>query len=191
VGGPPLVAWLLVALSAASAAACLLREEARDEAVMGAGMAVMAVPLSVPHTRPWVVPVFAVVYALAALRALLPSRPGGGHRVHHVVCSGAMVYMAVAMASSGSPDSGGSGHTMRMGAGTPVLTGLLLLYFTGYVLRTGLRVTAPARPGETPGAISGAAPGAGGAVRLRAAPEVAVACRVSMALGMLAMLLML
>lgn len=182
--GPPLVAWLLVALSAASTASCLLREEARDEAVMGAGMAVMAVPLSVPHTRPWVVPVFAVVYALAALRALLPGgRSGGGHRVHHVVCSGAMVYMAVAMAPVGS---GGPGHTMRMGAGTPVLTGLLLLYFTGYVLRTGLRVTAPAHPGPIPGAISGA----GGAVRLRAAPEVAVACRVSMALGMLAMLLM-
>ncbi len=177
--GPPLVAWLLVALSAASAAACLLRDEARGEAVMGAGMAVMAVPLSVPHTRPWVVPVFAVVYALAALRALLPGGRTGGHRVHHVVCSGAMVYMAVATAPTGSEDPA---HTMRMSAGTPMLTGLLLLYFAAYVLRTGMRVTAPAH--------SGAIPGAGGAVRLRTAPEVAVACRVSMALGMLAMLLM-
>lgn len=181
--GPPLVAWLLVALSAASAAACLLRDEARDEAVMGAGMAVMAVPLSVPHTRAWVVPVFAVVYAPAALRALLPGGRTGGHRLHHVVCSGAMVYMAAAMASAGSD---GSGQTMRMTAGTPVLTGLLLLYFAGYVLRAGIGVTVPAHSGSIPGGISGA----GGAVRLRAAPEVAVACRVSMALGMLAMLLM-
>jgi hypothetical protein len=179
--GPPLVAWLLVALSAAAAVSCLVRNEARDEAVMGVGMAVMAVPLSVFDPRPWAAPVFTVVYGLTALHAMLPGGRDTGHRLHHVVCSAAMVYMAVAMAGAGPA---GSGHTMRMGGGTPVLTGLLLLYFAGYVLRTGVRlVMVPAHAGL----ISGGP----GTVRLRHAPEVAVACRVSMALGMFAMLLVL
>ncbi len=92
-----------------------------------------------------------------------------------------MVYMAVAVAGPGP--AGGSGGAMRMGGGTPVLTGLLLLYFAGYVLRTGVRLVAvPAGAGPIPGR---------GAVRLRSAPEVALACRVAMALGMLAMLLLL
>jgi hypothetical protein len=178
--GPSLVAWLLVALSAAAAVSCLARDEARGEAVMGAGMAVMALPVSVLDPRSWVAPVFAVVYALAALHALRPAGRAAGHRLHHVVCSAAMVYMAVSLARTGPA---GEGHAMRMGAGTPVLTGLLLLYFAVYVLRTGVRlVTVPAPAGLIPG---GAGP-----VRLRSAPEVAVACRVSMALGMLAMLMM-
>jgi len=182
VHGPPLVAWLLVALSVAAAVACLLRDRARDEALMGIGMAVMSVPLSSLHPRPWVVPVLAAVYATAALRALLPGGPGGSHRAHHVVCSAAMVYMAVATAPAGPEEPPGARH---MSTGTPLLTGLLLVYFAGYVLRTGIRLmAAPAHP-------AAARPeGATGPVRLRSVPEVAVACRVSMALGMLAMLLL-
>lgn len=177
--GPPLVAWLLVLLSAATAVSCLLRDEARDEAVMGIGMGVMALPVSGIGHRPWIAAVFAVVYGGAALFAVLPSRRPHGHRVHHVVCAAAMVYMAVAAAGPG-PVGGGGG--MRMGAGVPVLTGLLLLYFAAYVLRTGVRlVTAPTGAGLLSG---------GGSVRLRSAPEVALACRVAMALGMLAMLLL-
>ena len=107
-GEPLLVAWLLVALSAASAASCLARAKDRGEAVMGAGMAVMAVPASVLDPHRWVAPVFAVVYAAAALRALLPGTHAAGHRVHHVVCSAAMVYMAVAMAQAPP----GGGHAM-------------------------------------------------------------------------------
>ena len=179
--GPALVAWLLVLLSTAAALSCLVRDEARSEAVMGVGMAVMAVPLSVLDPWPWVTPVFVVVYGVAALHTLLPGDRFAGHRLHHVVCSAAMVYMAVATAGAGraGPEDG-----MLMGAGTPLLTGLLLLYFAGYVLRAGTRlVTVPAYPLRIPGGA--------GAVRLRSAPEVAAACRVSMALGMLAMLLML
>lgn len=178
--GPPLVAWLLVVLCAAASVSCLGRREAGDEALMGAGMAVMAVPLSVFDPPPWGAPVFAVVYALVGLRALLLTRHRPGHHLHHSVCAAAMVYMAVAMARAGPSHAG---HTEHASAGTALLTGLLLLYFAGYVLRTGMLLVA--EPAHRP-LISGAV----GTVPLRHAPEVAVACRVSMALGMFAMLLL-
>ncbi|SEG89934.1 protein of unknown function [Actinacidiphila yanglinensis] len=204
--GPSLVAWLLVALSAAAAVACLVRAEDRDEAVMGAGMTLMALPVSVLDPRPWCAPAFAVVYTAAALRAVLPGAHSPGHRVHHVVCSAAMVYMAVAMAGSG-PSHPGGGMAMG-GAGSAVATGLFLLYFAVYVLRTGARLAsaavtvpvpapAPAAGGLIPGAaVAGPAPAPAPtptptpmSLPLRHAPEVAVACRVSMALGMVVMLL--
>jgi hypothetical protein len=172
--GPPLVSWLLVALSMAAAASCLVRGEARDEALTGAGMAVMAVPLSVWEPGPWVAPLLAAVFVCAAVHAVVRHRT---HRVHHTVCSAAMAYMAVAMSGAHG------GHAGHHGAGAPALTGVLLLYFAGYVLLTGTRVAAAP-------AHAVASPGAAAAVRLRQSPEVAVACRVSMALGMVAMLLM-
>lgn len=55
------------------------------------------------------------------------------------------------------------------------MTGTLLLYFTGYVLLTGVRLV-PVTAG-------------GGAVRLGDRPELARACRLSMGIAMLAMLL--
>jgi hypothetical protein len=82
------------------------------------------------------------------------------------------------MAAAGPAHAEHAGHTS---AGTPALTGLFLLYFAGYVLRTGLTLV--------PGTAIAAGPVGGGSVRLRHAPEVAVACRVTMALGMLAMIL--
>lgn len=211
--GPSLVAWLLVVLSAAAAASCLLRGEGRSEALTGAGMAVMAVPLTVFDPGPWGAAVFAAVFALAAVHALVRRTP---HRLHHTVCSGAMVYMAVSMAAAGPAHAE---HAAHLSAGVPLLTGLLLLYFAGYVLRAGLSVvpgtavavgttgtvgtTGGVRAGGTAGTVAPAGPagsaGSGhhraristgsGPVRLRHAPEVAVACRVAMALGMLAMLL--
>ena len=74
--------------------------------------------------------------------------------------------MALAMAAS--PGHGGSGVA-------PV-TGALLLYFTGYVLLTGVRLV-PVGAGGT-------------AVRLGDRPELARACRLSMGIAMVAMLLM-
>ena len=214
--GPPLVAWLLVALSAAAGAACLLRRQARDEALMALGMAVMAVPVSVFDPRPWGTPVFTAVFAVTALRALLLARRSG-HHLHHSVSSAAMVYMTLAMAGAGS---GGAHeeHSAHAAAGTPLLTGALLLYFAAYVLLAGVRlvtapgdvpglprVTAPALPPvRPPGALARAIrldpspvlapavaglPAAAARLPLRHAPEVAAACRVSMALGMFAMLL--
>jgi hypothetical protein len=177
--GPPLVAWLLVALSAAASATCLLRRDAGDEALTGAGMAVMAVPMSVFDPRPWAAPVFAAVFAVATVHAVVRRCV---HRAHHAVCSAAMVYMAVSMTGAGAADGGHLGHGGT--GGSPLLTGLLLVYFAGYVLRSGLRLAAaPAHGGPVPAAA--------GQVRLRHAPEVAAACRVSMALGMFAMLLIL
>ncbi|GGX95847.1 DUF5134 domain-containing protein [Streptomyces fructofermentans] len=167
--------WLLVALCAATGAYCLLRmrsavEEQRrtagGEALMGFGMAVMAVPAAVVTPPRWAWAVHTAVFGAAALRALWGARTGG-HHLHHLVGACAMAYMALVMARGG--------HT-----GVPVLTGVLLVYFTGYVLWTGSRlipVTAAGRPG-------GAA-AVGWGDRL----ELARACRLSMGIGMLAMLL--
>ncbi|MCL2552451.1 MAG: DUF5134 domain-containing protein [Actinomycetia bacterium] len=208
--GPPLLSWLLVALSLAAAVSCLLRGAARDEALTGAGMAVMAVPLSVLDPGPWVAPVLAVVFAGAAVHSVVRRRT---HRLHHTVCSAAMVYMALAMSRPGAAHGDHAGHH---GAGSPLLTGVLLLYFAGYVLVAGTGVVAapahmtavhgPAgrdeavrsrqlrgtawRGAALPGGPAGAVPGAAAALRLRQSPEVEVACRVSMALGMVAMLLL-
>ncbi|WP_333770055.1 DUF5134 domain-containing protein [Streptomyces sp. IBSBF 2435] len=175
--GPPLVAWLLVALSAAAAVSCVLRREGRDEALLGAGMAVMAVPLSVFDPPRWSAVTLVAVFAAAAVYALRPSLRRASHRMHHSLCAGAMVYMSAAMAGAGSAHTGHAEHTS---AGTPLLTGLLLAYFAGYVLRAGPRLAMPAAPPHM-------APG--GAIRVRHAPEVAAACRVAMALAMFAMLL--
>ncbi len=177
--GPPLVAWLIVALNAAAAISCLLRGQERVEALTGAAMAAMAVPLSVADPWAWGGPVLAVVFGVAVLDAVL--RPGGhaAHRTHHVVCSAAMAYMAVAM-SGMAADAGHGGHSGHDGANAPLLTGALLVYFAAYVVRAGVRLV------MVPAVVAGAP----GGVRppLRRSPEVADACRISMALGMLAML---
>ncbi|MFG1810791.1 DUF5134 domain-containing protein [Streptomyces sp. NPDC049040] len=181
--GPPLVAWLLVVLSAAAAVWCILRREARSEALLGTGMAVMAVPLSVFEPPRWGTAALVVVFGTVALHALRPSGRPMSHRMHHLLCAGAMVYMSAAMASAGSAHTG---HAAHAGAGAPLLTGLLLVYFAGYVLHTGTRLAIPALP--PPAALTAPLP-PGGAIRLRHAPEVAAACRVAMALAMFAMLL--
>lgn len=181
--GPPLVAWLLVALSAAAAVSCVPRREARSEALLGAGMAVMAVPLSVFDPPRWSTALLAVVFAAVAVHALRPSPLPTTHQMHHSVCAGAMVYMSAAMAGAGPASSGHAAHTS---AGVPLLTGLLLVYFAGYVLRAGSRLALPEGPHPAPPAVP-VPPG--GAIRLWHAPEVAAACRVAMALAMFAMLL--
>ncbi|MCP3818727.1 DUF5134 domain-containing protein [Streptomyces sp. A3M-1-3] len=185
--GPVTSAWLLVALCAATGAYCLLRlrspsEEQRSaagsEAVMGFGMAAMAVPTAVAGPPEWAGAVLCGVFGVAALRALWLSRLGA-HHLHHLVGSLVMVYMAVAMLPGGAP----AGHGAATAAGgVPLLTGVLLAYYGVYVLRTGaglLSVTAAAAAGG-PG-------GAGFAWGVR--PEVTTACRLAMGIGMFAMLL--
>lgn len=179
VHGPASPGWLLVALCAATGAYCLLRmrsnvEEQRraagGEALMGFGMAVMAVPAAVFTPPAWTWPAYATVFGAAALRALWASR-ASTHHLHHLVGATAMVYMAAVMA--GSP-AHAHGHA---DPGVPLLTGALLLYFTGYVLVAGARLLPVAA-------------GAGGtAVAWSDRPELARACRLSMGIGMLAMLL--
>ncbi|MFI1963441.1 DUF5134 domain-containing protein [Streptomyces pathocidini] len=207
--GAPLVGWLLVALCGAAGALCLLRMRAAStesrrgaggEALMGLGMAVMALPVAVPGWRSWAGPVFAVAFAAVALRALLQLARGGGHHLHHAVGALAMVQMALAPGGSGhavhaaAPASGAGTQTA---SATALLTGLLLCYFAVYALRTGVRIAPRA------GAAGAAGPtGAVGTTGVAEAPEsgeripgwlerpeLATACRVSMGLGMFAMLL--
>lgn len=172
--GPASPGWLLVALCAATGAYCLLRMRSRveeqrraagGEALMGFGMAAMAVPAAVFTPPTWAWPLYAAVFGAAALRALWAARTDT-HHLHHLVGAGAMVYMAVVMATS-------PGH--HGGAGVPLVTGVLLLYFTGYVLLSGARLI-PVPAGVT---------AAGWGDR----PELARACRLSMGIGMVAMLL--
>ncbi|MFJ7150216.1 DUF5134 domain-containing protein [Streptomyces sp. NPDC100445] len=179
--GPVSAAWLLVALCGATGTYCLLRlrsgvEEQRraagGEALMGFGMAVMAVPATVFTPPRWAWPLYAAVFGAAALWALWTAR-GGLRHLHHLVGSAAMVYMAVAMA--GAPPAA---HHAHGGGGVPALTGALLLYFTGYVLLAGALLVPAA----------GAA-GPAGPVSWGDRPELARACRLSMGIGMVAMLL--
>lgn len=174
--GPASPGWLLVALCAATGAYCLLRmrssvEEQRraagGEALMGFGMAAMAVPAAVFTPPGWVWPLCTAVFGGAALRALWAARTST-HHLHHLVGAGAMVYMAVVMAAS-------PGH--HGGSGVPVVTGVLLLYFAGYVLLSGARLIPVS---VTPD---------GGSVGWGDRPELARVCRLSMGIAMVAMLL--
>lgn len=167
-------AWLLVLLCAMSGAYCLRRAgragggAAAGEAAMGFGMAVMAVPLRLGGG--WQAPVLGTVFCAAALHALWLLRDGP-HHAHHLVGSLTMVYMALA--------AGTSGHAHGQGAGLPLLTGLLLLYYAGYVVLGGTRLVTVGGTGAT-GAPSGAPSGPAEVIR---------ACRLAMGMGMLAMLL--
>ncbi|MER7486290.1 DUF5134 domain-containing protein [Streptomyces sp. NPDC126497] len=177
--GPASSGWLLVALCAVTGAYCLLRMRSRvaeqrraagGEALMGFGMAVMAVPAAAFTPPAWAWPAFAVVFGAAGLQALWAARAGLRH-LHHLVGAVAMVHMAVTMASSTGQ---GHGHG---GSGTPLLTGVLLLYFVAYVLATGVRLVPVA-------AVAGSGRDAGWGDR----PELARACRLSMGIAMVAML---
>ncbi|MCX5213960.1 DUF5134 domain-containing protein [Kitasatospora sp. NBC_00240] len=189
----------------------LSHESAAAEALMGLGTAAMAVSGGVvpPAVWAWVfgLPGAWFLFAALAPRAaaprspvryprvlppapLDPGVPGSGvpgpprpysagphspaphsparrvHRLHHAIGALAMTYMALAMA--GSPAH--SHH--QTGAGLPLLTGGLLLYFGGYTLWTGSRLLA------TPGGVLPT-----GTTGL---PQ---ACRLTMGIGMFAMLL--
>lgn len=182
--GPPLTGLLLTALCAGVGALCLLRmravaaEERRGaagDAVMGLGMAAMALPPGLPGPAAWTVGAFAAVFGAAFVRAVLPLRTAG-HHLHHAIGALAMVYMAVAM---GAADHGGHGA-----AGLPAVTAGLLAYFVLYVLYGGLRPVAAGAAAGFGG--SGFGGGFGG---WAARPELAGACRVCMGAGMVAMLL--
>ncbi|MFD5075041.1 DUF5134 domain-containing protein [Streptomyces sp. NPDC058371] len=178
--GPASPGWLLVALCAATGAYCLLRmrspvEEQRraagGEALMGFGMAAMAVPAAVAAPPRWTWLAYTALFGAAAVRALWAAR-SNSHHLHHLVGVCAMAYMAAVMAAS-------PGHREHGGTGVPLVTGALLLYFTGYVLWSGARLL----PVTAVAGQQGDAPGWGDR------PEVARACRLSMGIAMVAMLL--
>jgi hypothetical protein len=175
--GPVSSGWLLVALCTATGAYCLLRtrsqvEEQRraagSEAMMGFGMSTMAVPAAAFTPPWWAWPVYAAVFSVAALHALWSTR-AGTHHLHHLVGAAAMVYMSLAMAAS-ADHQGGHG-----GSGVPLMTGALLVYFTGYVLLSGARLVPVTK--------------AGGSLGWGDRPELARVCRLSMGIAMVAMLL--
>ncbi|WP_069739421.1 DUF5134 domain-containing protein [Streptomyces sp. EN27] len=194
------IGWLLMVLCAVSGAYCLLRARtgtprerrtARSEALMGFGMAAMAVPAAVLSPPGWAWAVYAVLFGAAALRALRPALRGG-HHLHHLIGSLAMVYMAVAMspAVTGSGGGGHAGHGTAAGVGgMPLLTGVLLVYYAFYVLGAAGRLLpeAAAPPTGGTGAIGRGAGGLGGGTDGR--PELTTACRLTMGIGMFAMLL--
>ena len=185
------LSWLLVALCTATGTYCLLRmrsqvaeqrQTAGGEALMGFGMAAMAVPAAAFTPPGWVWSVCAAVFGATALHDLWRARRSP-HHLHHLVGAGAMVYMSLTMAGAPGPH-----HHMHGGSGTPVVTGVLLLYFAGYVLLSGVRLIPAAGPaGAGPTAGTGAADGGGPGWGDR--PELARACRLSMGMAMVAMLL--
>ncbi|MEU8956487.1 DUF5134 domain-containing protein [Streptomyces sp. NPDC048518] len=186
--GPAQAAWLLVALCAATGAYCLLRMRSRieeqrrtagGEALMGFGMAVMAVPAAVLAPPRWAWLAYAVVFGAAVLHTGWAAR-ADRHHLHHLVGAFAMAYMSVAMAAAPGAHAGHVGHAGHADAGVPVLTGALLLYFAGYVLWSGARLA--------PRAVASAA-GGGAVLGWADRSEVALACRLSMGIGMVAMLL--
>ncbi|MFB6784700.1 DUF5134 domain-containing protein [Streptomyces sp. NPDC056352] len=192
--GPAMSGWLLMALCGVTGAYCLLRmrsgseEErrtARAEAVMGFGMATMAAPAAVLPPPVWGWAVYVVLFGAAALRGLWFARRRG-HHLHHLVGSLAMVYMALVMApGSGAAAHGAGGahggHQMtQVAGGVPLLTGMLLVYYAAYVLRSGTRLIPIAAAGPVEGAVKD---GWG------ARPELALACRLTMGIAMFAMLL--
>ncbi|MGA4843474.1 DUF5134 domain-containing protein [Streptomyces sp. G45] len=177
--GPGSASWLLVALCAASGAYCLLRMRSRveeqrrtagGEALMGFGMALMAVPAAVLAPPSGVWGAYVAVFAAAGLRAAWTARHRP-HHAHHLVGAAAMVYMSAAMLLAP-----GAGHGA---AGVPALTGALLLYFTAHVLASGARLV-PVGAAVTPEA---------GVVSWADRPELALVCRLAMSMAMIAMLL--
>ncbi|MEW9510328.1 DUF5134 domain-containing protein [Streptomyces bacillaris] len=210
--GGALAGWLMVALCAVSGAYCLLRTRtgtpqerrtARSEALMGFGMAAMALPAAVLTPPEWAWAVYGVVFGAAALRALRWARHGG-HHLHHLVGSLAMVYMAVAMAPGVAGAGGHAGHGavgdggMGGAGGLPLLTGVLLVYYALYVLRSAGHLipagTAVAgfAGGSAEGIVRGGFGGGPGGVPGGPAgggTELTAACRLTMGLAMFAMLL--
>ncbi|MDK1474703.1 DUF5134 domain-containing protein [Streptomyces sp. 549] len=172
--GPEPVAWLLFGVCALAAAVCLRRTRsgpaahrrtAATEAVMALGMAAMALP-----PQPVPAAAFAVLFTAVAAHSAALLVQGAPHQAHHFAEAAAMVYMALAM-----PDpAAAAAHAGHEPGGVPWVTGALLVYFGLYTLRTGTRLM----PG----------PDSGGPAATSGSPEVAVACRLTLALGMSAML---
>ncbi|MFJ9978504.1 DUF5134 domain-containing protein [Streptomyces cyaneofuscatus] len=204
--GGALAGWLLMALCAVSGAYCLLRTRtgtpqerstARGEALMGFGMAAMAVPAAVLTLPEWAWAVYGAVFGAAALRALWSARRGA-HHLHHLVGSLAMVYMAVAMAPGAAGGHAGHGAAAGGAGGVPLLTGALLLYYALYVLRSAGHLI-PAGTGVASfagGSAEGVVRSGGGGLRDGGAggaagggTELTMACRLTMGIAMFAMLL--
>jgi len=203
--GPTAVGWLLTVLCAAGGTVCLLRARgataerrtaAVSEAGMGFTMAVMALSGGAPTAlSPAVLmALLGMVFAalgsreLALLRRRRHQRAAVAHHLHHLVGALTMVYASLVMATA--PAGGTTGHPHEGSAAElPALTGALLAYFALYVLLTAVHLL----PGPARTAVAGAGGGRALPVppprAVRDLPGLAAACRLTMATGMLAMLL--
>lgn len=193
--------WLLTALGTATGVLCAVRSRAvrdryerriaRAEAAMGVGMALMAAPAPASGTGRWGPVVLAVVFVALAVRALLFAR-GESHRLHHTVDAAVMAYMAVVMAVAADGMTTGAMAGMRHGhaaPGSPLVEPVLLGYYIAYVLWAGTRLVPTAAvecAAASPVPVAG--PGLA-APSVWQAPAVGTACRLSLAIGMLAMVL--
>ncbi|MFD8732681.1 DUF5134 domain-containing protein [Streptomyces sp. NPDC059611] len=202
--GGVLAGWLMVALCAVSGTYCLLRTHtgtprerrtAGGEALMGFGMAAMALPAAVLTLPEGTWAVYGVVFGAAALQALRSARRDAHHR-HHLIGSLAMVYMAVAMAPGAAGAGGHAGHGAAGGAGgVPLLTGALLAYYALYVLRSAGHLipagtgVASFAGGSAEGVVRGGGGGAMGGAAAGGGNELTTACRLTMGIAMFAMLL--
>jgi hypothetical protein len=194
------VAWLLVAFCGLSAGYCLLRtfaarhplpraerHRAGGEAVMGGGMALMAVPAASWAPPGWACAALAVLFAASALRAAALTRRHTPHHAHHAIGAAAMAYSAALMAAAGPTAMRGMTGMAGTGppGGVPLLTVALAAYFAVYAVAGGVRLMTSPAPGAPGGSYGSPEPAPG----WLALPELATACRVGMALAMLAMLL--
>ncbi|MBB1253666.1 DUF5134 domain-containing protein [Streptomyces sp. OF3] len=194
--------WLLTGLCGLASAVCFVRARASAsgprgrqspllEALMGGGMALMALPApAVPATFLLVLFAGALLWSAALLLRRVP------HQGHHLVEGGAMVYMTVLMLDSpgehGTTGEVAGGHAAHgepvahATAGVPSPSVFLAVYFLLYALLAARRLL----PARVPHGAHHGAPTAPGPPPLGAdSPEVAAACRLALALGMAAMLI--
>jgi Domain of unknown function (DUF5134) len=152
-------------------------------AAMALGMAAMASPLGDPVPEP----VWTGVYVLIALwftALVLRTRSTGGDAVHHVVGSGAMLFMLAADHSAGHP-----AHGHPVSGLVPVTAMALTGYFAWHALRCADRCRrapdpAPCAADPSPGALALRVP----ALSLRT-PQAGAAGHLVAAVAMSAMLL--
>jgi hypothetical protein len=169
----------------------VLRRDVASElahAAMGLGMAAMFSPIGNP--LPGLV--WTVVFGLCgAWFAALALRAGrfGGDAGHHVVGSGAMLFMLAAGHGAPAADAGHAAHGGAV-AGTFGLASLVALVLAGYFAWYALSCSYACRRPEPPAAAPGSGP-----VTLRApalslrAPRTAAAAHLAMAVTMALMLL--
>jgi Domain of unknown function (DUF5134) len=160
--------------------------------VMGLGMAAMFSPLGNPVPGP----VWTVVFALFGLwfaGAALRSRTFGGEATHHVIGSGAMLFMlAAGHAAPAADPAAPAGHAAHGGGttGTLGMASLVALLLTGYFAWHALRCTEAFRRA---GSAAPTTPGAS-VVGVRAParplhhPQLAAAAHLGMAVAMAVML---
>lgn len=160
-----------------------------SHAAMGLGMAAMFSPLGNPVPGPVWTAVF-VVCAAWFVAAVLRTRSLSGEAAHHVVGSGAMLFMLAAGHDPAAP-AGHAAHAAHDGgaSGALGLASVAALMLTGYFAWHALRCADRCRRPEP------AASPPGSAVALRAptwsldAPQTAAAAHLVMAAAMAVMLL--